>query len=351
MFSITEAARRDSLAGLPESPSQVVELTDGLSYVAASPAMLRLQALVEQVARIEVPVLCLGESGTGKEVVARLLHKLSLRSHRTFLKVNCAALPGELLESELFGYEAGAFTGALRAKPGKFELCHKGSILLDEIAEMPPALQAKLLHVLQDQEFSRLGSCSRVRVDVRVFAATNVDVRNAIAAKRLREDLFYRLSTVVFHIPPLRERREDIPVLLGYYLGRFAQRYGVPRRTIPEELMAACLRYDWPGNVRELENFAKRYLILGDDVLGWCETPLDNRPGRQTAETCGGDLKSAVRTMKDDAEKAAISRALEETQWNRKQAARLLRISYRGMLTKMRRYGLGERGRARGAPG
>ena len=328
--------------------AEVEELSDDLFFLAASPAMRGIRAQVAQVASVDVPVLLLGESGTGKEVVARLIHKLSLRSHRTFLKVNCAALPGDLLESELFGYEAGAFTGATRPKPGKFELCNKGTILLDEIAEMPPALQAKLLHVLQDQQFSRLGSRSTVTVDVRILAATNVDVQQAIMAKKLREDLYYRLNAFVLRIPPLRERREEIPLLLRHFMARFAARYGRAPLPLSPTIVEACLRYPWPGNLRELENLVKRYLILGDEalVLGELEANaetscLSAEAATSRAEAQPEDLKSLVRSLKDEAEKEAITRALEQTNWSRKEAARLLNISYKALLYKIRQYGIG----------
>ena len=199
---------------------EIEELCDDVFFVAASPAMRKIRSQSALVANVDIPVLLLGESGTGKEVLARLIHKLSPRAHRTFLKVNCAAVPADLLESELFGYEAGAFTGATHPKPGKFELCNKGTILLDEIGEMPPLLQAKLLHVLQDQQFSRLGSRSVIKVDVRILAATNIDIPEALATKRLREDLYYRLNVVSVCMPALRERRDDIPLLASAFLRR-----------------------------------------------------------------------------------------------------------------------------------
>ena len=177
------------------------------------------------IAPVDVPVLILGESGTGKEVLARLIHKLSPRAHQPFLKINCAALPNDLLESELFGFEAGAFTGAIRSKPGRFELCDKGTILLDEIGEMSPALQAKMLQVLQDGQFSRFGRSSLVKVDVRILAATNMDIQQAIAAEKLRQDLYYRLNGFSLSLPPLRERKEEIPLLLRHFMARFAARY------------------------------------------------------------------------------------------------------------------------------
>ena len=204
------------------------DVGDDVFFIAASPAMRKIRSQAALVANVDIPVLLLGESGTGKEVLARLIHKLSPRAHRTFLKVNCAAVPADLLESELFGYEPGAFTGATHAKPGKFELCNKGTILLDEIGEMPPALQAKLLHVLQDQQFSRLGSRSVIKVDVRILAATNIDIPQALAAKRLREDLYYRLNAFTLQLPPLRERKEEIPILLKHFMTRMAERYARP---------------------------------------------------------------------------------------------------------------------------
>src|SRR5437879_4439459 len=195
-------------------PGEVEELCDDVYFVAASPAMRKIRSQDALVANVDIPVLLLGESGTGKEVVARLIHKLSPRAHRTFLKVNCAAVPADLLESELFGYGAGAFSGPTPPKPAQFELCNKGTILLDEIGEMPQLLQAKLLHVLQDQTFSRLGSRSVIKVDVRILAATNINIPEALATKRLREDLYYRLNAFTLQLPPLRERKEEIPILL-----------------------------------------------------------------------------------------------------------------------------------------
>ena len=329
--------------------AEVEELSDDLFFMAASPAMREIRIQAAQVANVDVPVLLLGESGTGKEIVARLIHKLSLRSHRTFMKVNCAALPGDLLESELFGYEAGAFTGATRAKPGKFELCNKGTILLDEIAEMPTALQAKLLHVLQDQQFSRLGSRSTVTVDVRILAATNVDIQQALTTKKLREDLYYRLNVFVVHMPPLRERREEIPLLLRHFMARFATRYGRSPLPFSTAMVEACLRYPWPGNLRELENFVKRYLILDDDALVLGELEAKTKTSYLSTEAATGqaqpqseDLKSLVRSLKDEAEKEAITRALEQTNWSRKEAARLLNISYKALLYKIRQYGIGQ---------
>src|SRR5499427_1072255 len=246
---------------------EIEELGDETFFVAASANMRKLRSQAALVANVDIPVLMLGESGTGKEVMARLIHKLSPRAHRTFLKVNCAAVPADLLESELFGYEPGAFTGATHAKPGKFELCNKGTILLDEIGEMPPLLQAKLLHVLQDQQFSRLGSRSVIKVDVRILAATNINIPEALATKRLREDLYYRLNAFTLQLPPLRERKEEVPILLKHFMSRMSEQYARPPLPLSPPLMQACQEYSWPGNLRELSNFIKRYLVLGDEKL------------------------------------------------------------------------------------
>lgn len=326
----------------PPAAAEVHPLEDNLFFAAIGPAMRAIRSQAQQVAKVDVPVLCLGESGTGKEVVARLIHQLSLRAGRTFMKVNCAALPAELLESELFGYEPGAFTGATRVKPGKFELCDRGTIFLDEIAEMPTSLQAKLLHVLQDQEFARLGGCSRVRVDVRIIAATNVDVQQAIAAGKLRDDLFYRLNAFVFHLPPLRDRREDLPVLLRHYVSHYADRYGLRALPVSERMLNAALEYPWPGNIRELENFAKRYLLLEDEALALRELRRHNDAAAARGAIYPADMKQLVQKLKNHVETQAIRSTLNRTNWNRKAAARQLRISYKAMLYKIERYGLND---------
>ncbi|MCI0355742.1 MAG: sigma-54 dependent transcriptional regulator [Acidobacteria bacterium] len=328
---------------------EIDELGDDLFFLAASPAMRKLRAQASLVANVDIPVLLLGESGTGKEVLARLIHKMSSRSRRTFLKVNCAALPADLLESELFGYEPGAFTGAAHSKPGKFELCDKGTFLLDEIGEMPPVLQAKLLHVLQDNCFSRLGSRTTIKVDVRIIAATNVDIQQAIASRKLREDLYYRLNAFVLSLPPLRDRREEIPILLKHFLARQSELYARPPLALSNHLLEACLRYSWPGNLRELGNFVKRYLILRDEDAAIAElehkasgSGATNGHGGGNGHAIGapGDLKQMVRGMKDEAEAEAIARALDQTRWNRKEAARMLNISYKALLYKIRQYGI-----------
>jgi DNA-binding NtrC family response regulator len=332
-------------------PGEVEELAEDVFFVAASANMRKLRSQAALVANVDIPVLMLGESGTGKEVMARLIHKLSPRAHRTFLKVNCAAVPGELLESELFGYEAGAFTGANHAKPGKFELCNKGTILLDEIGELPFGLQAKLLHVLQDQTFSRLGGRTVIKVDVRILAATNINIPEALANKRLREDLYYRLNAFTLQIPPLRERKEEIPILLKHFMSRMSEQYARAPLPFSPELMQACLDYPWPGNLRELNNFIKRFLVLGDEKLAINELkPRDSglpfdpalRGSSESAAVGSGGLKSVARGAKDEAEAEAIARALEDTNWNRKRAAAQLQISYKALLYKIRQYGIAQ---------
>src|SRR5438270_5713079 len=328
---------------------EIEDLGDETFFVAASANMRKLRSQAALVANVDIPVLMLGESGTGKEVMARLIHKLSPRAHRMFLKVNCAAVPADLLESELFGYEAGAFTGANHAKPGKFELSNKGTIMLDEIGEMPPSLQAKLLHVLQDQQFSRLGGRSVIKVDVRILAATNINIPEALASKRLREDLYYRLNAFTLQLPPLRERKEEIPILLKHFMSRMSEQYARPPLALSPNMLQACQEYSWPGNLRELNNFIKRYLVLGDEKLAVQELhpktdgsgPRADLAPRNGNEPAGG-LKSLARSAKDEAEAEAIAKALDETNWNRKQAAALLQISYKALLYKIRQYGIAQ---------
>ncbi|MEO8725457.1 MAG: sigma-54 dependent transcriptional regulator [Acidobacteriaceae bacterium] len=319
-----------------------IPINENVTFVLSNKRMREIRSQCALVSRVDLPVLILGESGTGKEVIAQYIHKLSPRGGRSFLKVNCAAMPADLLESELFGYEQGAFTGAVKSKPGKFEICNGGTILLDEIGEMPPTLQAKLLHVLQDGTFSRLGSRSTTKVDVRVIAATNIDMKQAIADRRFREDLFYRLNGFTLSLPPLRERRDEIPLLLGHFMRRLAEKYDCEPLAISPQLMHGCMNHNWPGNLRELENFVKRFLVLTDEQIMLQEFVPPRLeivpPGSPASDSSG--LKNMVRTMKDDAEAVAITRALEVTRWNRKQAASELKISYKALLYKIRQYNL-----------
>lgn len=335
-------------ADVPVKGSELVdELEDDFFFLAASPAMKQIRAQAALIAKVNVPVLLLGESGVGKEILARLIHKMSIRAHRPMAKVNCAALPADLLESELFGYEAGAFTGANKSKPGKFEMAHKGTILLDEIGEMSAPLQAKLLHVLQDGTFSRLGGRANLTVDARVLAATNIDVKKAIAERKLREDLYYRLNAFTVTVPPLRERREEIPILLRYYMNNLARQFGKNALPISEKLVQECMRYAWPGNLRELGNLVKRYLVLEDETQVLDELQMKGKDGsiEDGASSSGrGGLKALVRSLKDDAEAREIQRALDDSNWNRKVAAMDLNISYKALLYKIKQHGLSPAG-------
>jgi two-component system, NtrC family, response regulator AtoC len=314
-------------------------------FLAASPAMQTIRNQVEQVAKVDIPVLLLGESGVGKEVLARLVHKLSRRTGKPLVKVNCAALPHDLLESELFGYEAGAFTGATRSKPGMLELCDKGTIFLDEIGEMSPALQAKLLHVLQDGKFTRLGGRSTVTSNFRVLAATNINVHEAINSKTFREDLYYRLNAFTINIPPLRERREEIPLLLNHFMQQFSDKYDCQPAECSNALVRACLRHNWPGNLRELGNFVKRYMVLQDEGLAIAEleekdASAEVAPRLEDEALLHGSagLKSMVQNLKERAEPKIIERVLIATKWNCKMAAMQLQISYKALLYKMKQY-------------
>jgi DNA-binding NtrC family response regulator len=333
----------------PAAPAagEAIEVSEGVYFFSATAQMRQLRAQAMQVAKFDFPVLILGESGTGKEVLAQLIHKYSDRSHRTFMKINCAAMPSELLESELFGYEPGAFTGANKAKPGKFELCNKGTLLLDEIGEMSPALQAKLLQVLQDGQFSRLGGRGTVKVDVRVLAATNINMPQAIAQKTFREDLYYRLNSFVLRMPSLRERRDEIPMMLRHFMIHLADRYACAPLSVSPRLVEACENYPWPGNIRELENFVKRFLVLGDEATAIAELQRGlARAGSNGSEAAAlprasqpqPDLKEMVRNLKNGAEMEVIAQVLEETAWNRKRAATKLNISYKALLYKIRQY-------------
>ena len=322
------------------------------------PKMREVREIIEQVADTDITVLIRGESGTGKELVARALHRLSGRVDRPFVKVNCAALPSELLESELFGYEKGAFTGAQRRKLGKFEYANHGTIFLDEISEMHPALQAKLLQVLQDGEFSRLGGESDVHVDTRVIAATNRNLEAAVAEGSFREDLFYRLNVVTVQLPPLRDRKDAIPLLVDHFLNMYNRQYGKNVKQLEPRTLEACHAYQWPGNVRELENTVKRMIVLGNEQAILEEithrTSLASAPdeaasvfdfealGVDFADGRGVDLKAIAKRAAQIAEKRVIERVLDQTRWNRKEAAERLQISYKALLYKMKENGLSE---------
>jgi DNA-binding NtrC family response regulator len=308
--------------------------------VCGSPRMVRIRDVARQVADTDAPVLITGESGVGKEVLARFIHAQSGRRVHPFVKVNCAALPQELLESELFGYDRGAFSGATREKPGKFEQAHQGSILLDEIGEMSSHLQAKLLHVLQDGEYSRLGGRRTVVADARVLATTNTRLAEAVAAGRFREDLYFRLEVIRIEVPPLRERREDVPLLCAHFLRQYADRYKSPLRELPPDVLGAFIAHDWPGNVRELENAIRRHLILPGEKLSLSdrEGGASRPPAPPALAQDGTSLRAVGARAADEAEQALVRRVLEDTGWNRREASRRLKISYKALLNKLKRW-------------
>ena len=330
---------------------------DGLLMGGDNPKMREIREIIEQVADTDITVLIRGESGTGKEVVARALFQLGNRRSRPFVKVNCAALPSELLESELFGFEKGAFTGAQKRKLGKFEYAHRGTIFLDEISEMAPGLQAKLLQVLQDGEFSRLGGESDVRVDARIIAATNRNLEEAVRNGEFREDLYYRLNVVTILIPPLRDRIDAIPLLVEHFLQMYNEQYKKSFEKLSSETMKLLMEYHWPGNVRELENMIKRMVVLGSEQTVLQEL-TQSKPLRMIdadqeeldlaalgADFSNGqelDLKAISKRASQIAEKKVIERVLGLTRWNRKEAAERLQISYKALLYKMKENGLSE---------
>jgi two-component system response regulator AtoC len=361
-----------------------------------SERMAEVQDLIERVADTDVTVLIRGESGTGKELVARAICSSSLRRDKPFVKVNCAALPTELLESELFGFERGAFTGAIQHKPGKFEFANHGTMFLDEIGDMSFPLQAKLLQVLQDGEFSRLGGKHDVHVDVRVVAATNKDLEQAVANGQFREDLFFRLNVVCVNLPPLRDRREEVPILADYFLKKYSVQYNKPCVDLSAETTQLLMEYDWPGNVRELENLIKRAVVLGAEApirkeIAHCiaaaaqrvnaagvrqgalgaAPAAAKRPGANgtralvavgsgagaisslpaapltpteiacaAAEAGNYSLKDISRTAAREAERELIFKMLQQTRWNRKETAEILGISYKALLYKIKENGL-----------
>ena len=322
-----------------------------------SRAMQSVRELIAKIAGTDVTVLLRGESGVGKEVVARAIHKTSPRTNNLLLKINCAAMPGELLESELFGHQKGAFTGAYRDKPGKFEVAHGGTLMLDEIGEMPLSLQAKLLHVLQDGESARVGGDRVIRTDVRVIAATNRDLEAGIRAGQFREDLYYRLNVIEVRVPPLRERREEIPVLVRHLMTRFKKEYG-STLDLPATTLRAFTDYSWPGTVRELENTLKRIVVLGNAEHIPHEIATSLAGGTTTAPAPGTaaapavadtimGLKDVARRAARDAERLAIKDTLERVHWNRAKAARLLQISYKALLYKIVDCGLASPARDR----
>src|SRR5262245_51268647 len=348
---------RPQADGLGPAPEQMGGRIQREMELWCSRRMIEARQIIREAARVDVTVLVTGETGTGKELVARAIHHFSSRRAGPFVKVNCAAMPRELLESELFGYERGAFTGAHKLKIGKFEAAHRGTIFLDEIGDLHPALQAKLLHVLQDGEFSRIGGKSTLSVDVRVLAATNQDLERAVAEGRFREDLYYRLNVIHILVPPLRERVTEIPPLVNYFVERYAKLYRREGYTMPPPVMERLMRYRYPGNVRELENLIKRMIVLDDPFM--TRIPFPERIARaqesstmpaENATTQELSLKEIGRRASQAAEREAIGKTLEQTGWNRVRAARVLRISYRALLYKIKQAGLSaDRSSARSA--
>jgi DNA-binding NtrC family response regulator len=339
-LAIQNAIEKERLKEEVKTLKQQLAYVEQGNILTSNPAMLRIIDISRHVASTDVPVLILGESGVGKEVVASFIHEQSNRLDGPFVKVNCAALPHELLESELFGYERGAFTGAIRDKIGKFEQADKGTLLLDEIGEMSPHLQAKLLHVLQDAEFSRLGGKKPVRVNVRVLAATNKKLKEAVLKGEFRNDLYFRLNVIKLEVPPLRERREDIPLLCNHFVEKYRERYQSHVEQIPKDLMEAFLRYDWPGNVRQLENIVKRYLILPDTDISVELRNASPEAVAQPLPPANVSLKEVAGHAAEVAEKEVVLRMLEETGWNRKESARRLKISYKALRNKLKKWQL-----------
>jgi DNA-binding NtrC family response regulator len=351
-------ARRDARLEEPTSRGR-------FRLIGESPAIKQIYSVVEKVANTPSTVLITGESGTGKELIARALHENSSRHGGPFIKINCAAIPKTLMESELFGYEKGAFTGAVGAKPGRFELAHGGTLFLDEIGEIPIEMQVKLLRVLQESEFERVGGIKTIKVDVRLVTATNRDLLQEIGAGSFREDLFYRLNVVPIHIPPLRERREDIPLLVDHFIAKFNERLRKQIEDISEDAVARLVAHPWPGNIRELENLMERTVLFCErEHIGVSDLPPEishlqpitvphlpvatmpvvaDEAARATpaAEAlAASSLKEAVRVQTERVERELIQRALDETGGNVTQAARKLKISRKSLQTKMKEFGL-----------
>jgi two-component system, NtrC family, response regulator AtoC len=338
--------------------------------VGESPAIRQLYAIVEKVADTPSTVLITGESGTGKELVARALHENSSRHTGPFIKINCAAIPKTLMESELFGYDKGAFTGAVGSKPGRFELAHGGTLFLDEIGEIPVEMQVKLLRVLQESEFERVGGIKTIKVDVRLLTATNRDLAAEIAAGNFRDDLYYRLNVVPIHLPALRERRQDIPLLVDHFIARFNERLKKQITGVEPAAVDRLVAHNWPGNIRELENVIERTMLFCEGPQIWLEdlppelggltisssqpelpalavaVPPAASPPPSAAPPVGeevGSLKEAVRVETERVERELIQRALDETGGNVTQAARKLQISRKSLQTKMKELGLRDR--------
>jgi two-component system response regulator AtoC len=323
------------------------ELPPDLTVFGESVAMNVIRQKLEKICGADVPVLIQGESGTGKEVIARIIHQRSSRADRPFIKVNCAAIPGSLLESELFGYEKGSFTGATTSKPGRVDLANGGTLFLDEIAEMDIGLQAKLLQLLQDGQFWRIGGRENISADVRVLCATSRDLELEITNSRFRQDLYYRINVVAVQLPPLRRRSEDIQPLVRYFVEQHARKYGNAAQTPSEYTLRLLEKHHWPGNIRELSNLMERYTILGseDAITNELLGAIPTAPRRNLEPHPSGKipLKSITRRSVQELERKIILRALIAHRWNRKRAAQELKISYRALLYKIQQAGLPSR--------
>lgn len=311
-----------------------------------SPLMRQVRLKLEKLAATNVPVLIRGESGTGKEIICRLIHRHSPWNEGPFVKVNCPAIPGTLLESELFGYEQGAFTGAYGSKPGRVELAHRGTLFLDEIGELEPALQAKLLQLLQDGQFSSIGAQEDKRVEVRVICATNRNLEHEIESGAFRQDLFYRINVLSLTLPALRERVEDLPELTRHFIDHYNREYNCRAKPLSAGMMQLLQAYHWPGNIRELENLVKRYVILGME-----QAISEGLTAREEMDTFNPripedgniSLKKLTRQAVREVEGKVILKVLEAKNWHRKEAAKALNISYRALLYKIRDAGLSAR--------
>jgi two-component system response regulator AtoC len=334
---------------MPTTTSPVSSLVQSLGEIppesivfGRSDAMQSLRERLDKVASANVPVLIQGESGTGKDIIARMIHGFSPWKTGPFVKVNCPAIPGTLLESELFGYEKGAFTGAYGSKPGRVEMAHRGTLFLDEISELDLALQSKLLQLLQDGQFCRIGAQEDKRVEVRVVCATNRQLEVEIESGTFRQDLFYRINVVNLRMPALRERRGDIQDLVTYFLEYYNRKYNCRAKAISPDLMRVLEKYHWPGNIRELENLVKRYVILGnEDVISSDLVAREQEYFNPDINLDGPiSLKKLTRQAVRELERKVILKVLQANHWNRKQAARALSISYRALLYKIRDAGL-----------
>jgi two-component system, NtrC family, response regulator AtoC len=339
-----------SAAGAPVTTDRTLPVPPDEVLFGSTRAMQAVRERVQKIATSNLPVLIQGESGTGKDIIARMIHRLSAWSNGPWVKVNCPAIPGTLLESELFGYEKGAFTGAYANKPGRVELANRGTLFLDEISELDYSLQSKLLQVLQDGQFCRIGAQEDKKVEVRMVCATNRNLEREVEVGRFRQDLFYRINVVNILMPPLRERAADIPLMVQYFLDLYNEKYNARARPLSPPLLAQLQRYHWPGNVRELENLMRRYAILGTEEAITAE--LIPRKQEMFDDDIPLDgpisLKKVTRAAVMELERKIILKVLQANHWNRKRAARALNISYRALLYKIRDVGLpAVRGRAR----